>query len=128
MSAALVRETLDLLDFKGIPVEKIPCQIQLNDRHSLIVDKAQFGHLIFGIIVHNNRTLKWNDSDIIEYFLDEETCFFIEDTNACFSKSGDYLGYSATFSVEKIQTFVLVDLIQKTIGELNRFIDEFTAV
>lgn len=128
MVVPIIRETLDLLEIKDIQVSGIPCQISVSDWHSLIVSSTEFGHILFAVICDNKSPIQWSQSDIIEYFTDEDTQFFIENNNSCFSKSGDSVGYSIVFSEEKIQVFMLVDFITKSIEELNRFIDNYTPV
>ena len=128
MVVAVVKETLELLNIKGALVKSVPCQIKLSDRYTLIVSLTDFGQVLFGVICENNRTLKWTNSDIVEFFIDEDTQFFIENSNVCFAKSSESIGFSVTYAEEKIQVFNLVDFIEKSIAEIDRFVDDFTPI
>lgn len=128
MSVALVKDLLKLIDVKHGGIPSIPCQIYIEESIQLAVFTTDFDHLSFTLILNPDSAISWSDSDIAEFFIDEETQHFIEETQAVFSKTGDSVGFSYCVKTEKAQIIELASFIKKSTDELNRFLTDYTAL
>lgn len=124
----IISDTLALLDIEHDPVHSIPCSIPLGGRFQLVVFITEFGYPSFTVTIENNSAIQWTDSDIVEYFIDDETQFFIEKNHVVFTKTSQHIGFSVSYPVEKIQIYNLVAIIKEGMDELDRFIVDFTSI
>ena len=128
MVVQIINETLKLLEIQHDLVESVPCNVLLEGRTRLVVFMTEFGYPSFTVTIENNSAVKWTDSDIVEYFIDDDTQFFIEKTQSSFTKTSQFIGFSVTCSAEKIQIYNLVAIIKESMQELDRFILDFTSI
>lgn len=128
MSVALVKDLLGLIDVTFAEITSIPCITTIEDGIQLAVFMTEFDHLSFTMILNPDAAISWSDSDITEYFLDDETQYFIEEFNAAFTKTGDSVGFSHSVKPEKAQIIELSNFVKKSAEELNRFLTDYTAI
>jgi len=128
MSTAVVTELLKTLDIVHPPIASLPCAVSLSEKFNLAVFITQFGEISFSVMINRDVVLPWNDFEVVEFFMDDETQFFLKRHLVSMSESKTTLGLSKCVHPEKVQIFELANLVEASTSQLNRFLIEFTAV
>jgi len=128
MSYKVINDILESLGLQVGTIEKLPFTVVLDRNIAIIISDSIFDQWCFTVLIHNDGATQWEDSDIVEYFLDDETQFFLKNNMISINRSQISLGFTKSINPEKIQVFEIVDLIKLKKSELNRFVDEYTAI
>ena len=124
----IIDEILESLDIQQDPVEVLPLRAIIHKNIALIIFPTQFDQWAFTVTVDNDQAVKWEESDIIEYFLDDETQYYLNENKITVCTSSNSVGLSMAVQPEKIQTYEISGFVRDAVEHLNRFIIEFTAV
>ncbi len=124
----IINDILEAVDVDAEPVESLPFQTTLYKNIALLIYPTEFDQWAFTVTIANDQVIQWDESEIIEYFLDDETQYFLSQHKITICTNSNSLGLSLAMQPEKIQAFEISGFIRDAQDHLNRFIIEFTAI